>query len=204
MPAVTVYLIPAAHDGRAPTARPPAPGHRTGLRGAGRRRARLRTALRAAGHAPDRTEALEAACLVWLAGVLVEIAGRAGDARTAKLLADEAAATLAAVSATPQSATRQSATSLPAAPLPATPLTPAPAEPTALAAPLSAPLAAPLTRRELVVLHALQEDVSLRGIADSLHVSLNTVRSQTRSVYRKLGVGSRSQALHRARELRLL
>ncbi|QES42500.1 hypothetical protein DEJ49_17325 [Streptomyces venezuelae] len=195
MPAVTVYLIPAAHDGRAPTARPPAPGRRTGLRGAGRRRARLRTALRAAGHAPDRTEALEAACLVWLAGVLVEIAGRAGDARTAKLLADEAAATLAAVSATPQSATRQ-----PATPLPATSLFPAPAEPTAP----TAPLTAPLTRRELVVLHALQEDVSLRGIADSLHVSLNTVRSQTRSVYRKLGVGSRSQALHRARELRLL
>ncbi|MFI7320544.1 response regulator transcription factor [Streptomyces venezuelae] len=171
MLAVTVFPVPAAHDGRVAAARPPVPGPGAGPRGAGRRRARLRTVLRASGHAPDRTDALETACLVWLAGVLVEIAGRAGDARTAKLLADEAAASLAT-------------------------LTVGPAGPTALAA--------PLTRRELVVLRALQENVPLRGIADSLHVSLNTVRSQTRSVYRKLGVSSRPQALHRARELRLL
>ncbi|WAL96464.1 LuxR C-terminal-related transcriptional regulator [Streptomyces sp. Je 1-369] len=50
----------------------------------------------------------------------------------------------------------------------------------------------------------MRENATLRGIADSLHVSHNTVRSQTRSVYRKLGVSSRSQALCRARELELL
>lgn len=169
MHAVTAHPLCVAHDGRVPTARPPVPGRRAGLR----------RALRASGHAPDRTDALETACLVWLAGVLVEIAGKAADARTAKLLADEASAALTAV-----------------APVPAAPL----------AASFTAPLTAPLTRRELVVLRELRENenVPLRRIADSLHVSLNTVRSQTRSVYRKLGVSSRSQALHRARELHLL
>ncbi|QEU93311.1 response regulator transcription factor [Streptomyces kanamyceticus] len=61
-----------------------------------------------------------------------------------------------------------------------------------------------LTPSELVVLSKLPGTVPLRGIADELHVSLNTVRSHTRAVYRKLGVGSRTQAVYRARELDLL
>ncbi|MFD6433453.1 response regulator transcription factor [Streptomyces venezuelae] len=183
MHAVTAHPLCVAHDGRVPTARPPVPGRRAGLR----------RALRASGHTPDRTGALETACLAWLAGVLVEIAGRAGDARTAKLLADEASATLTALAPVP---VRETATVAPLA---------APLTPPSTAA-FTAPFTAPLTRRELVVLRELQENenVPLRQIADSLHVSLNTVRSQTRSVYRKLGVSSRSQALHRARELHLV
>ncbi|MET8687728.1 LuxR C-terminal-related transcriptional regulator [Streptomyces sp. NPDC004732] len=181
MPAVTAFPHPVVHDGRAPTVRPSALG----------RRARLRRALCASRHASGGTDAVETACLVWLAGVLVEIAATAGDARTAMVLVDEASATLAALPG--------------AAPPASPPASPSTSPPASLrTAPLAQPLTVPLTRRELVVLRALQENVPLRGIADNLHVSLNTVRSQTRSVYRKLGVGSRAQALHRARELGLL
>ncbi|WP_306335160.1 response regulator transcription factor [Streptomyces sp. KL118A] len=177
MPAVTAFPMSAAHDGRSPTVRPSAL----------RRRARLRRALWASGRATSGSDAVETACLVWLAGVLVEIAAAADDARTARVLVDEASATLAAL---PDGAPRPTGAPRSAGP--------------AGAALLTAPLTVPLTQRELVVLRELRENVPLRGIAENLHVSLNTVRSQTRSVYRKLGVGSRAQALHRARELGLL
>ncbi|MEU6826353.1 LuxR C-terminal-related transcriptional regulator [Streptomyces atriruber] len=185
MPAVTAIPLSAAHDGRGPTARPSALRRRARLHRTRLHRARLRRALRASGCAASGSDAVETACLVWLAGVLVEIAATAGDARTAMVLVDEASATLAAL----PTGTAWSA---------------GPAGAALLAAPITAPLTVPLTRRELVVLRELQENVPLRGIAENLHVSLNTVRSQTRSVYRKLGVGSRAQALHRARELGLL
>lgn len=55
-----------------------------------------------------------------------------------------------------------------------------------------------LTARETSVLHALQYTASLNEIARTQHVSLNTVRSQLRSVYRKLGARSRAQALSTA------
>lgn len=61
-----------------------------------------------------------------------------------------------------------------------------------------------LTERELVVLAALADDTNLAEVAARLHVSLNTVKSQLRSTYRKLGVGRRADALARARELGLL
>jgi LuxR family maltose regulon positive regulatory protein len=41
-------------------------------------------------------------------------------------------------------------------------------------------------------------------MAAALHVSRNTVKTHLRSVYQKLGVASRSQALERAVELHLL
>ena len=41
-------------------------------------------------------------------------------------------------------------------------------------------------------------------MADVLHVSHNTVKTHLRLVYQKLGAESRSQALERAVELRLL
>ncbi|MGV8977216.1 MAG: LuxR C-terminal-related transcriptional regulator [Cellulomonas sp.] len=53
----------------------------------------------------------------------------------------------------------------------------------------------PLTRRERVVLAELTEDVTLEEIATRLFVTRNTVKSQVRSVYRKIGVSSRSQAV---------
>lgn len=64
--------------------------------------------------------------------------------------------------------------------------------------------AADLTRREQVVLTHLAEDVELAGVAARLHVSPNTVKSQVRGVYRKLGVASRAEAVARAKELGLL
>lgn len=64
--------------------------------------------------------------------------------------------------------------------------------------------AADLTRREQVVLAHLAEDVELAGVAARLHVSPNTVKSQVRGVYRKLGVASRAEAVARAKELGLL
>ena len=41
-------------------------------------------------------------------------------------------------------------------------------------------------------------------IGDDLHVTTNTVKAHVKSVYRKLDVMSRTQAVHRARDLGLL
>lgn len=56
-----------------------------------------------------------------------------------------------------------------------------------------------LTRRERVVLAELAEDVTLEEIATRLFVTRNTVKSQVRSVYRKIGVSTRSDAVAWAR-----
>ncbi len=55
-----------------------------------------------------------------------------------------------------------------------------------------------LTERELVVLRMLNSDLSTRQIAQSLHVAPNTVRTQVKSIYRKLGVSSRKEAVEEA------
>ncbi|MFZ3572121.1 response regulator transcription factor [Streptomyces sp. BH097] len=121
----------------------------------------------------QETRAADAAlttCLMWVAGVLVEIAGDVADPRAAGALVHRASAALAAV------------------PVP----------------PGNGPSPQPLTSRELAVLRRLREEVSLRQIADGLYVSHNTVKSHTRSVYRKLGARSRAEALLRAQELGLV
>jgi LuxR family maltose regulon positive regulatory protein len=61
-----------------------------------------------------------------------------------------------------------------------------------------------LTDRELAVLRLLATDLSRREIAAALFVSLNTVKTHTRGVFRKLGVSTRDEARARARELGLL
>ncbi|MDP9228979.1 MAG: LuxR C-terminal-related transcriptional regulator [Actinomycetota bacterium] len=53
----------------------------------------------------------------------------------------------------------------------------------------------PLTAAELRLLHYLPTHLSFREIADELVVSINTVKSQAQSVYRKLGVASRREAV---------
>jgi LuxR family transcriptional regulator, transcriptional regulator of spore coat protein len=58
----------------------------------------------------------------------------------------------------------------------------------------------PLTRRERIILSNLDEDTTLEEIASRLWVSRNTVKSQVRSVYRKLGVSTRADAVAVARE----
>ncbi len=62
----------------------------------------------------------------------------------------------------------------------------------------------PLTERELEVLRLLRSDLSLREIANELYISHNTIKSYTQSIYRKLGVTSRSAALETASDLDLL
>ena len=56
-------------------------------------------------------------------------------------------------------------------------------------------LGEPLTTRERVVLAELGEDVTLEDIARRLFVTRNTVKSQGRSVYRKIGVSTRAEAV---------
>jgi LuxR family maltose regulon positive regulatory protein len=66
------------------------------------------------------------------------------------------------------------------------------------------PLVEPLSERELDVLRLLASDLDGPGIAAELVVSLHTVRSHTKSIYAKLGVNSRREAVRRAAELDLL
>jgi LuxR family transcriptional regulator, maltose regulon positive regulatory protein len=61
-----------------------------------------------------------------------------------------------------------------------------------------------LTPAELRVLGYLPTHLSLSEIAEQVFVSPNTVKSQAQSVYRKLGVASRREAVKRAREAGLL
>jgi LuxR family transcriptional regulator, maltose regulon positive regulatory protein len=61
-----------------------------------------------------------------------------------------------------------------------------------------------LTERELAVLRRLPSSMSAGEIARMMYVSLNTVKTQTQSIYRKLGVNSRHEAVEAARQLGLL
>jgi LuxR family maltose regulon positive regulatory protein len=61
-----------------------------------------------------------------------------------------------------------------------------------------------LSTAELRVLPYLQTHLSLKEIGQRLYVSRNTVSTQTNSIYRKLAVSGRSDAVDRARELGLL
>ena len=61
-----------------------------------------------------------------------------------------------------------------------------------------------LSDRELAVLRLLSMDLSQREIGSELHLSINTVKSHARAIYRKLGVTSRAEAVRRARQLELL
>ena len=68
----------------------------------------------------------------------------------------------------------------------------------------SAPGASALTAAELRLVPLLSTHMSLPEIAEAMFLSRNTIRSQAYSVYRKLGVSSRSQAVTQARRLGLL
>ena len=72
------------------------------------------------------------------------------------------------------------------------------------AAPARRPLIDPLTERELTVLRLLPTSLSAPQIASKLYVSLNTIKTHLRRIYMKLDAGSRTEAVRRAVELRLL
>jgi LuxR family maltose regulon positive regulatory protein len=61
-----------------------------------------------------------------------------------------------------------------------------------------------LTERELDVLRLLVGVSSTRQMAESLYVAPSTVRTQVKSIYRKLGVSSRGAAVQEAHARELL
>jgi LuxR family maltose regulon positive regulatory protein len=68
---------------------------------------------------------------------------------------------------------------------------------------IRADVPAPLSQRELAVLALLPSLLSAGEIADELTVSVNTVKSHIRSIYGKLGVSTRRDAVLRAHERNL-
>jgi LuxR family maltose regulon positive regulatory protein len=61
-----------------------------------------------------------------------------------------------------------------------------------------------LTDREIAVLRLLAGELSRREIADALYVSLDTVKTHIRGIYRKLGAGTREEAVAGARRRGLI
>lgn len=66
------------------------------------------------------------------------------------------------------------------------------------------PLIEPLSERELEVLCLIAEGLSNQAIAQKFVLSVGTVKAHTASIYRKLNVTSRTKAVARARELKLM
>jgi LuxR family maltose regulon positive regulatory protein len=62
----------------------------------------------------------------------------------------------------------------------------------------------PLTARELEVLRLAAQPMSSREVAETLHLSVNTVKTHLRSIYRKLAAPTRNKAVRRARALGIL
>jgi LuxR family maltose regulon positive regulatory protein len=65
-------------------------------------------------------------------------------------------------------------------------------------------LVEPLTSREMEVLHLIAAGDSNRVIAEKLVITVSAVKKHTGNIYGKLSVDSRTQAVARARQLRLL
>jgi LuxR family maltose regulon positive regulatory protein len=79
------------------------------------------------------------------------------------------------------------------------------AQPGLSAAPPAAPvLLEPLSNREREVLRRAAEMLDTTEIASALFISVNTVKSHLKSIYRKLAVTHRGEAVRRARQLRIL
>ena len=70
--------------------------------------------------------------------------------------------------------------------------------------PLQGQLDGELTERELDVLRLLVGELSTSQIAQNLYVSPSTVRTHVKSIYRKLGVSSRKDAVLEANVKRLV
>jgi LuxR family maltose regulon positive regulatory protein len=68
----------------------------------------------------------------------------------------------------------------------------------------ASPLLDPLTGREIEVLHLIAKGLTNPQIAEQLIVATGTVKAHTSSIYSKLGVTNRVQAVARARELGLI
>ncbi len=66
------------------------------------------------------------------------------------------------------------------------------------------PLIEPLSEREMEVLRLLATGISNPEIAQQLYIATSTVRSHLKSIYGKLNVHKRWDAVQRAEELGLL
>ncbi|GAC16093.1 response regulator transcription factor [Aliiglaciecola lipolytica] len=57
----------------------------------------------------------------------------------------------------------------------------------------------PLTTKELIILQGVKQGLSNQQIADKNHVSVNTVKSHLKNIYKKMGVVNRAQAAQKAK-----
>lgn len=150
--------------------------------------AALRGELRALGCDRRSVEAAVSLSVSWVTDVLADVAYALHDPPLADALTGEAAALQDSVRPVRTAARKQVAP--PQGPPAEGPRPPEPA--------------ARLTERETVVLRRLQGEQSLREIAADLYVSVNTVKSHVRAIYRKFDVTSRGEAVSRASGLQLL
>lgn len=81
---------------------------------------------------------------------------------------------------------------------------PASAKPGSRGGEIPRPLDEDLSEREMEVLALLASGRTNSEIAGELHVAVGTIKSHVNNIYRKLRVNKRSEALARARELRLV
>lgn len=65
-------------------------------------------------------------------------------------------------------------------------------------------LNAALTKRELEILRHLETGRPISAIAETLHVSQNTMKTHLKNVYRKIGAGGRDEAVSKAKNLYIL
>jgi NarL family two-component system response regulator LiaR len=61
-----------------------------------------------------------------------------------------------------------------------------------------------ISKREYEVLELVAKGLSNQEIADQLFVSLNTIKTHTSNLFLKLDVNRRTQAIQKAKELRLI
>ncbi len=61
-----------------------------------------------------------------------------------------------------------------------------------------------ISKRELEVLALMAQGLSNQEIADKLYVSLNTIKTHSSNLFLKLEVSRRTQAIQKAKELRLI
>jgi len=61
-----------------------------------------------------------------------------------------------------------------------------------------------LSDREREILDLISQGFSNQEIADSLYISIHTVKSHTANLYSKLNVSRRTQAVQKARDLKII
>jgi LuxR family maltose regulon positive regulatory protein len=77
-------------------------------------------------------------------------------------------------------------------------------EPTPKRQPSQQSLIDPLSERELEVIKLLPTNLTTLEMAEELYISVNTVRSHIKNIFRKLSVHKRSEAVNKARDLELI